>query len=115
MQGHNHGTIARTGLPFVNRIRELGELRAGIDSALNSRGKFFTISGEPCIGKSRLADEIAAHAAANGMRCLWGRSWERGGAPAYWPWIQVLRGLTSRVEKEELAAWLVPSALEVTQ
>ena len=115
MQRQNHGTTPRTGLPFVNRIRELGELRAGIESALSGRGQFFTISGEPGIGKSRLADEIAVHAAANGVRCLWGRSWERGGAPAYWPWIQVLRGLTSRAETESLAAWLGPSASEVTQ
>jgi eukaryotic-like serine/threonine-protein kinase len=106
MQRQNHGTIPRTGLPFVNRIRELGELRAGIESARTGRGQFFTISGEPGIGKSRLADEIAVHAAANGVRCLWGRSWERGGAPAYWPWIQVLRGLTSRAETPALAAWL---------
>ena len=25
------------------------------------------------------------------MRVAWGRCWEGGGAPAYWPWVQVLR------------------------
>jgi hypothetical protein len=47
--------------------------------------------GEPGIGKTRLAQEIAAHAAARGVSSLWGRCWEAGGAPAYWPWIQILR------------------------
>ncbi len=27
------------------------------------------------------------------MRVAWGRCWEGGGAPAYWPWVQVLRSL----------------------
>src|SRR5262249_35038378 len=32
-------------------------------------------------------------AEAAGVAVAWGRSWEAGGAPAYWPWIQVLRAL----------------------
>src|SRR5271154_5202307 len=31
--------------------------------------------------------------ATRGMRAVWGRSWEGGGAPAYWPWVQILRSL----------------------
>ena len=49
------------------------------------------LTGEPGIGKSRLADELAAHAQAGGATVLWGRCWEAGGAPAYWPWVQALR------------------------
>src|SRR5207247_2320542 len=41
----------------------------------------------------RLADELARKALAAGFSVRWGRSWEVGGAPAYWPWIQVLRGM----------------------
>ena len=25
------------------------------------------------------------------MKVFWGRCWEAGGAPAYWPWVQILR------------------------
>jgi predicted ATPase len=53
----------------------------------------FLISGEPGIGKTRLADELAADAASRGMRVVWGRCWEGGGAPAYLPWVDVLRSL----------------------
>ena len=76
---------------FVGRRRELAEICAGIDGALAARGCLFTISGEPGVGKSRLAHEAAAYAVAKGQRVLWGRCWEHGGAPAYWPWVQVLR------------------------
>ena len=51
------------------------------------------ISGEPGIGKTRLADELAAEAAQRGAVVAWGAAWDGGGAPAYWPWIQVVRAL----------------------
>ncbi len=52
-------------------------------------------TGEPGIGKTRLADESARLAIAKGMRVRWGRCWEGGGAPAHWPWIQVIRELVA--------------------
>ncbi|MGH7895442.1 MAG: ATP-binding protein, partial [Candidatus Binatia bacterium] len=27
-----------------------------------------------------------------GFRVAWGSAWEEGGAPAFWPWVQVIRG-----------------------
>lgn len=50
-------------------------------------------TGEPGIGKSRLAEQVAAEASASGAVTAFGRCWEAGGAPAYWPWIQVFRAL----------------------
>jgi tetratricopeptide (TPR) repeat protein len=52
-------------------------------------------TGEPGIGKTRLADESARLATTKGMRVRWGRCWEGGGAPAHWPWIQVIRELVA--------------------
>lgn len=78
---------------FVGRQHELGEIRAAISAALAGRGKVLCLTGEPGIGKTRLADEAASYAASRGMRVYWGRCFEDGGAPAYWPWIQVLRGV----------------------
>jgi DNA-binding SARP family transcriptional activator len=76
---------------FVGREAELAELVAGLDDAFAGRGRLFLLVGEPGIGKSRLAEELIAHARARGARVLVGRCWEAGGAPAYWPWVQSLR------------------------
>lgn len=40
------------------------------------------------------------------MAVVWGRCWEAGGAPAYWPWTQLLRALVGAVAPEVLAAKL---------
>ena len=47
--------------------------------------------GEPGIGKTRTAAELARDASALGARVLWGRCYEREGAPPYWPWLQAIR------------------------
>jgi hypothetical protein len=98
---NTHSTPARP--LFVGRERELLELRSGLADATSGRGRLggvFLISGEPGIGKTRLADEIASDAASSGMRVVWGRCWEGGGAPAYLPWVDVLRSLILHEPRE---------------
>ena len=51
---------------FVGRERELAELRTGLDDASAGHGRVFLLSGEPGIGKTRLAEEISNDAAARG-------------------------------------------------
>ncbi len=69
--------------------------RAGLalDRACAGRGQLILFTGEPGIGKSRVAEQVAGEVAARGAVVAWGRCWEAGGAPAYWPWIQVFRDL----------------------
>jgi tetratricopeptide (TPR) repeat protein len=78
---------------FVGREREMAEMRAGLEDTTSDRGRLFLVSGEPGIGKTRLVEEVASLAASRGTRVVWGRCWEGGGVPAYWPWVQVLRAL----------------------
>src|SRR5688500_16598956 len=78
---------------FVGRDRELQRLELGLDAALSRRGGLRLLSGEPGIGKTRLADELVARASERGFLVSWGRAWETGGAPAYWPWIELLAPL----------------------
>jgi eukaryotic-like serine/threonine-protein kinase len=66
-------------------------LHAALEDAHSCRGRFFLLTGDPGIGKSRLAEELAAGAAASGWAVLVGRCWEGGGAPAYWPFVQIIR------------------------
>jgi len=78
---------------FVGRSREMAELRAGLNDALAARTQIFLLTGEPGIGKTRIATEIAAEAASRGMLVVWGRCCEGAGAPPYWPMSQVARAL----------------------
>jgi DNA-binding SARP family transcriptional activator len=87
---------------FVGRRRELAELVAGVDDACAGHGRLFLLIGEPGIGKSRLAEELARDARPRGVRLLVGRCWEAGGAPAYWPWVQALRSYVVESDRDEL-------------
>ncbi len=79
------GLIARD--EQLRRVAErLAEVRRG-------RGGVLLVSGEAGIGKTRLAQAAADEAAALGLAVAWGRCAEDTGAPAFWPWIQVLRDL----------------------
>jgi len=77
-----------------------------LSDALAGRGRLFLIVGEPGIGKTRLCEELAGIARLQPVPVLWGRCWEGGGAPAFWPWIQVLRGLVRHERTERLAEHL---------
>jgi tetratricopeptide (TPR) repeat protein len=75
---------------FVGRQSEIASLDLILDSAASGHGAFRVLTGEAGIGKTRLADEIVDHATARGFLASWGRAWETGGAPAYWPWVELL-------------------------
>jgi DNA-binding CsgD family transcriptional regulator len=94
------GVSSASDRAFVGRERQLSALLDGLDGAVAGRGRLLLVGGEPGIGKSRLAEEFASQALGRGARVVWGRSWEAGGAPAYWPWIQSLRSLLPTVDLE---------------
>jgi eukaryotic-like serine/threonine-protein kinase len=100
---------------FVGRETELAELVAGLDDAFAARGRLFLLAGEPGIGKTRLAEELAALARSRGAAVLVGRCWEAGGAPAYWPWVQSLRGYVRETPDDVLRAQLASGAADIAQ
>jgi DNA-binding SARP family transcriptional activator len=100
---------------FVGRERELAELVGGLDDAFAGRGSLFLLVGDPGIGKSRIAEELMAHARARGARVLVGRCWEAGGAPAYWPWVQSLRPYVRDTGVESLRSQLREGAADVAR
>lgn len=73
--------------PQLSRAREMAR------RAVTGEGSLLLLTGEPGIGKSHLADAIANVAAGAGATVAWGRSWEAGGAPTFWPWIEIFRTL----------------------
>ena len=100
---------------FVGRERELAELDLGLRDALAGHGRLFLLAGEPGVGKSRLADALSMRAEAQGCRAIWGRCWEAGGAPAYWPWLQMIRTYLREPEAVDVLARLGPGAAYIAQ
>jgi predicted ATPase len=78
---------------LVGRERELAVLVASLDAALAGEPRVVLCRGEPGIGKTRLAEELAERGTARGVPVVWGRAIETAGAPPYWPWRQVLRAV----------------------
>ena len=78
---------------LAGRERELATFDRAVAELASGRGALLLVSGEPGIGKTRLANELAAIATARGVRVAWGRCWEAGGAPAYWPWHEAFTAL----------------------
>lgn len=78
---------------IVGRRRELDALRSWLAAATAGEGRIVLCVGEPGIGKTRLAQELAGMALAGGTTVVWGRCTETEGAPAFRPWRQVLRSL----------------------
>lgn len=91
---------------FVGREAQLSELRERLDAALAQRGSLIILAGDSGIGKTYLADRFAREAEDQGFRVHWGRGWQGGGAPAYWPWIQVFRSIMGPDPVERLPSWL---------
>ncbi len=75
---------------FVGRETEMDELRAGLEDALSGRGRLLMLVGEPGIGKMRTSEELATYAGLRSAEVLWGKCYEGEGAPAYWPWVQLI-------------------------
>ena len=87
---------------FVGRQREMAELKAPLDDAMSGRGRLVMLAGEPGIGKTRTAQELAAYAEGKGCQVLWGWCYEEEGAPPYWPWIQTIRSYVQQCDAGNL-------------
>jgi DNA-binding CsgD family transcriptional regulator/tetratricopeptide (TPR) repeat protein len=86
----NEGVSSPSGA-FVGRSAEFGELRSALSEALGGSSRAVLITGESGIGKTAVAVRLTAEAEALGVPVSWGRGSEREGAPAFWPWIQIVR------------------------
>lgn len=100
---------------FVGRDRELAALRDAVDAAIGGAGALVLLTGEPGVGKTRLAEEAAGHARGRGMAVRSGRGWEGGGAPAYWPWLQLVRAHVAERDPATLAREVGAGAVDLAR
>lgn len=107
--GDGEGPVAPAPDPqhvLVGRGAQLASLEQALAAAAAGHGRLVVLTGEPGVGKTRLAEEVARRAA--GVAVAWGRCVEEPGAPPFWPWIQVVRGLLADVPAEQRQVLLAP-------
>jgi class 3 adenylate cyclase/tetratricopeptide (TPR) repeat protein len=101
--------------PFVGREVERAELRRFLDQAARGQGALVMIGGEPGVGKTRLAEELAAEAHQRGMLALTGHCYEIEGTTPYIPFVEMLEATARLVPAQALQEALGDSAAEVAK
>jgi predicted ATPase len=75
---------------MVGRDRELARVTSCLGDALAGHGRLVLCTGEAGAGKTRLAEEAAALAAARGVPVAWARATDRDSSPPYGLWRLLL-------------------------
>ncbi len=100
---------------FIGRHSEMAALTKALDDVLTGQGRLVMLVGEPGIGKTRTSQELAAYADHRGAQVLWGRCYEEGGAPSYWPWVQAIRSYVQSCDPQRLRLEMGPGAAVIAE
>jgi class 3 adenylate cyclase/tetratricopeptide (TPR) repeat protein len=93
--GRSSRRVKRYAAPLVGRSQELATLAAGLDAAVDGRGRIIGISAEAGMGKSRLVAEFVREARRRGLHVAFGECQAYGTSTAYSVWREVWRTLFS--------------------
>jgi DNA-binding SARP family transcriptional activator len=96
--------LMRTITP-EGRGRTLGRLEGAWNEALAGETRVALVAGEPGIGKTTLAGELARRVHAAGAAVLYGRCAEQVLVP-YQPWVEALERLLDDLPPAEAEHWL---------
>jgi DNA-binding SARP family transcriptional activator len=91
------------GTALVGRAEELATLTGQLAVAQSGAASYVALVGEPGIGKSRLAAELAQQAHGQGWTVAVGRCSPDEGAPPLWPWTTALAELGGTLSDETTA------------
>jgi class 3 adenylate cyclase/tetratricopeptide (TPR) repeat protein len=94
--------LLRSGV-LVGREDELDQLRHHLARAMESRGHLVLLSGEPGVGKTRLARTVMDEAGRSGAVVLRGGCYEHEATTPYLPFVEAIR---------EWVHWQPPRQLE---
>ncbi len=96
--------LARTVAP-EGRRPSLDRLQNAWNDALGGHARVAVVGGEPGIGKTTLAGELARRVHAAGATVLYGRCDEQALVP-YQPWVEALEALLAELPADEADDWL---------
>src|SRR5262245_49974251 len=100
---------------LVGRRDELQRLRDLWLRSTEGHGHLVMISGEPGVGKTRLADEVIVHARLVGAAVLRGGCYEYEATTPYLPFVEALRQWVHAQSPDALRARLGPLASELAR
>ncbi len=114
-------TVPVAESPFVGRVLELNQLGGAWNAAREGRAHLVLVTGEPGIGKTRLAQELGRRVRAQGHAVASARAYEAAGRLPWGPVVDLLRSdaLRSHVDTLDMVwraelARLLPELRDVT-
>jgi tetratricopeptide (TPR) repeat protein len=100
---------------LVGRGAESQQLKQHWEEALQARGHLALLSGEPGVGKTRLAQELIAYAQQSGATILRGGCYEYEATTPYLPIVEAFREWVRWQTPERLRAILGATAPEIAK
>lgn len=100
---------------FIGREQETKQLRVALNETLSGNGHLFMLVGEPGSGKTRMTEQLATYARLCNAQVLTGSCYEGEGAPAFWPWLQIVRSYAQELKPEKLLSVMGPGAADIAQ
>ena len=100
---------------FIGRAKEIAALRAAIDAALGGQASLLMVTGEPGIGKTRLAEEAGAYARLHGAQVLVGRCYEGEAASPYSSFVEAIGEYVSTRPEDALKAEMGDGASDLAK
>ncbi|HEY2970311.1 MAG TPA: AAA family ATPase [Casimicrobiaceae bacterium] len=100
---------------LVGRVAESQQLKQHWDQAQQARGHLVLLSGEPGVGKTRLAQDLIAHAQKSGAIVLRGGCYEYEATTPYLPIVEAFRDWAQWQSAEQLRSALGATAPEIAK
>lgn len=100
---------------FIGREQETKQLHVALNETLAGKGHLFMLVGEPGSGKTRMTEQLATYARLCNAQVLSGSCYEGEGAPAFWPWLQIIRSYAQELAPEKLQSIMGPGAADIAQ
>jgi class 3 adenylate cyclase/predicted negative regulator of RcsB-dependent stress response len=100
---------------LVGRGAELTQLKGHWDQTQQARAHLVLLSGEPGVGKTRLAQDLIAHAQKGGAIVLRGGCYEYEATTPYLPFVEALRDWAHWQSPDQLRAALGTTAAEIAK